>query len=62
MPDSESKKNWMKANTVKITAKLNQHTDADIIQYLSTQPSKQGTIKQALREKMARENQETQET
>lgn len=57
MPDSDAKKNWMKANTVQITAKLNQHTDADILQYLSIQPSKQGAIKQALREKMARENQ-----
>ena len=62
MPDSKAKKTWDKANTVMLCAKLNQHTDADILQYLACQPSKQGTIKQALREKIARETQETQET
>lgn len=54
--DSEAKKAWDKENTTKLCLKLQRRTDADILQYLDQQPSKQGTIKQALREKMAREN------
>lgn len=62
MPESKAKKAWMKANTTHVGVKLTNNTDGDIIQYLSQQPSKQGTIKQALREKMARETQKAQGT
>lgn len=62
MPDSEAKKKWKAANTRRVVMDLNHNTDNDLIQYLDCQTSKQGTIKQALREKMARETQKAQET
>lgn len=44
-----------KNNTTRIALKLNLNTDKDILSYLDRTGNKQGTIKQALREKMARE-------
>ena len=37
-------------NTVRVTIKLNKKTDAEIIELLSSAPSKQGLIKLALKE------------
>ena len=48
MPESETRKAWTKANTVKICAKLQRSTDADIVQYLDGK-SAQAEIKKALR-------------
>lgn len=42
-------------NTTRVALKLNLNTDKDIIDYLEQSGNKQGTIKEALREKMARE-------
>ena len=44
----------MKENTTFIGMRLNNNTDADILHYLETVPSKQGAIKQALRELIER--------
>lgn len=42
------------ANTVQIKMKLNRRTDADIIEKLDGAPSKQGYIKQLIREDIRR--------
>lgn len=55
MPDSESKKAWMKENSTMIGARLNHNTDADIVEYLKTVDSTGGTIKKALRLLIAQE-------
>lgn len=44
-----------KGNTTRVSLKLNKKYDADILEYLDKSGNKQGTIKAALREKMARE-------
>ena len=41
---------YEKANTVRVTIKLNKRTDAEIIEMLSSAPSKQGLIRSALKE------------
>lgn len=41
-----------KANTVRLSIKLNKHTDADILAALDCSGNKQGLIKAALREYM----------
>ena len=43
-----------KENTTKVTIKLNHKTDADILEYLNTFDNKQGTIKNLIREEIAR--------
>lgn len=43
-----------KKNTVGFYMKLNIHTDNDIIHWLWSQPSKQGSIKRLIREEIAR--------
>lgn len=40
------------AHTVRVSLKLNRRTDEDIIFWLQRQPSKQGAIKQLIREKL----------
>lgn len=52
MPDSAAKKAWIKANTSQLTAKLNNNTDADIINYLKSVDNVAGTVKAAIREYM----------
>lgn len=50
MADSEAKKAWMQKNTLLVTAKLNRHTDADIIVALEESGgSRAARIKQLLR-------------
>jgi hypothetical protein len=44
-----------KEKTVRVQLKLVKNTDADILDYLEKSGNKQGTIKKALRELMARE-------
>lgn len=46
---------WDRANTVRVHLKLNKHTDAEIIEKLSKVDSKQGYIKQLIREDLERE-------
>ena len=41
---------YEKANTVRVTIKLNKRTDAEAIEMLSSATSKQGLIKAALKE------------
>ena len=48
-------KKYDDANTTKVTVKLNLKTDADIVEYLKAKDNKQGTIKQALRELIKKE-------
>lgn len=44
---------YNKANVVQYSLKLNKETDKDIIAYLDSVPSKMGTIKEALRDRMS---------
>ena len=44
---------YNKNNTVVFYMKLNIHTDADIIRWLQSQPSKQGAIKRLIRDEIA---------
>ena len=41
-------------NTVRLSLKLNVRTDEDIIQWIRSQKSMQGTIKRLIREEIAR--------
>ena len=43
-----------KENTTRVSLKLNKKYDADILEYLDKYGNKQGTIKAALRERMAK--------
>lgn len=47
--DTETKKRYDKENTKQILLKLNIKTDEDILAWLDSQPSKQGYIKQLIR-------------
>lgn len=50
MADSEAKKNWMRENTLLITAKLNRRTDSDIIEAIERSTgSRASRIKELLR-------------
>ena len=51
MPDSEAKKEWMRANTTMVTVKMTNKGDADILRYLDGK-AKATVIKAALREYM----------
>lgn len=57
--DFKKQYQWRKEKTVYIGINLNKGTDSDIIDYLDTKQeqgqSKQGLIKEALREKQQRE-------
>ena len=53
MSDSEAKRAWDAQNTVYISLKLNKKTDADILKRLGEQATKQGYIKQLIREDIA---------
>lgn len=53
MAESKAHYEWTKANTTKFTMKLNKNTDADILQHLDKQTSKQGYIKELIRKDMA---------
>lgn len=41
--------------TTRVALKLNNNTDADILEWLEKQPSKQGAIKKAIREMIKEE-------
>ena len=45
-----------KKNTTGLYLKLNNHTDADIMEYLNTKSNKQGFIKNLIRTEMQKEN------
>lgn len=49
MADTVKKKAWDALHTTQIKLKLNNTTDADILAWLEKQPSKQGAIKQLIR-------------
>lgn len=49
MADTPKKKAWDALHTTQIKLKLNNSTDADILAWLDKQPSKQGAIKQVIR-------------
>ena len=50
MPSKASE--WQAKHTTLITLRFNHNTDADILAYLQTVPSKQGLVKRLLREHM----------
>lgn len=49
MTETEARKAWTKANTTRFALKLQNSTDADIIEHLKQQPSMQGYIKELIR-------------
>lgn len=55
-PQTEAKTKWDKENTLMVTMKLNKSRDADIIAWLATVKSRQGSIKQAIRAYMNKED------
>ena len=50
IPDSEAKKEWIRMNTTRIVMNLNNNTDKDVLLKLDEVPSKQGYIKQLIRD------------
>ena len=60
-PEYESHKNWMKANSVMINARLMKSTDGDILEYLEGK-QKQTEIKKGLRLLIAQEKEQKGET
>jgi hypothetical protein len=52
MSDSQAKAKWDAENTTQVKLKLNNRTDADILQKLQQVPSKQGFIKECIRKCM----------
>lgn len=54
MADSAAKKAWTAAHTTRIVMNLNHNTDADILKRLEQAPSKQGYIKELIREDIAK--------
>lgn len=55
MKKNTPQERYDKENTIRVSLKLNKRYDADILEYLNNSGNKQGTIKAALREKMAKE-------
>ena len=51
---TQAQKRYDKKNTIGFYMKLNIHTDQDIIRWMWSQPSKQGSIKKLIREEIAR--------
>lgn len=47
---------WKAKNTTRIALRLNNNTDADIIEFLDTLNNKQGYIKDLIREDMKKQN------
>jgi len=47
---------WKAKNTTRVTVRLNNNTDEDIIEFLSTLDNKQGYIKELIREDMKRQS------
>lgn len=52
MPETAAKIAWERENTKQIKLKLNKRTDADIIEWIEKQESKQGAIKKAIRKQI----------
>ena len=53
IPDSTAKKEWTKANTIRIVMNLNKSTDKDVLAQLGKVSSKQGYIKALIRKDIA---------
>ena len=60
MGETETRKAWLKENTVRFSMKLQKSTDADILQYLEGK-NVQGEIKRGLRLLIANESKKTEE-
>lgn len=54
MPDSAAKKAWRAEHTTRVVMDLNHNTDNDVLERLAQVDSKQGYIKQLIREDIAR--------
>ena len=54
MSETAAKIAWVRENTTQVKLKLNNRTDADIIEWLNRQPSKQGSIKDLIRKSISR--------
>ena len=57
-PKTKSEIQWKydRANTTRVSIKLNNKTDEDIIQYLASMENKQGYIKELIREDMKKQS------
>lgn len=53
-PQVKAQAAYDRKNTVRLSLKLNVRTDKDIIQWIRSQKSMQGTIKRLVREEIAR--------
>ena len=53
MPDSQAKRDWMKANSVNVVVKIMRRTEADLLEFLDQEAAKGQTkasvVKKALR-------------
>lgn len=54
MADSQAKTAWDNAHTTRVTIKLNNNTDAEVVAKLASVASKQGYIKQLIRADIAK--------
>lgn len=57
MPNKAHQK-WLSEHTTRVVMNLNHNTDADLLAKLASVPSKQGYIKQLIRDAIAQEQQE----
>lgn len=57
-PKTKSEIQWKydRANTTRVSIKLNNKTDEDIIQYMASLENKQGYIKELIREDMKKQS------
>jgi hypothetical protein len=58
MEKSKSHQKWVAENTTRIVMNLNHNTDKDVLEKLSSVPSKQGYIKELIRADIAQEKAE----
>lgn len=54
MADSQAKAAWDAEHTTRITIKLNNNTDSEVVAKLAAVPSKQGYIKQLIKADIAK--------
>ena len=54
IPDSESKRKWVREHTTMVSIRLNHNTDKDIIEKLEDVPSRAGYVKEVIRADIAK--------
>ena len=58
IPETEARKKWVRENTSFFAMKLNNNTDADIIEKLESVPNRQGYVKAVIRQDIAQNDKE----